>query len=237
MKDNKIKEKIKKIFIYIKETKYLLLSICICFCIVYAVFNAENIIKTVKTVAYREKTKNEILNVKTYYAEYSSAIFSNKTINRYSICEWYKSENMQKIEYTDMLRNKVQNIVNGNELYIKSENQKFKYVVKNDKFLNLQQNELSIMDYVSMYKQIKRDKGKSKAFKYAKDGKIVYEIILADSKWYNGKIVRRILKIDAKTLKPLTLTNLDNNKNIVSDIVYSVFKYNEDIKDEIFALK
>ncbi len=196
---------------YIYEMKYLILTIIIIVIIFAISLNIENIYKGLKTINLKESTN--ILDTKTYYAEYSVKVYSNKTINTYNITEWYRGKNNQKIEYIDDDMNVITQVLENNELRVKSSSENLEYVLDTSK-INLLQNEFNLMDFICMYKD---ENGKK--YKYEEDGEIVYEIILDKSTWYNSEIYRRILRVK-KDNKPIYMINLDKNKKVISEIKF-----------------
>lgn len=215
---------------YLYEMKYIFLALFVVVIVFYLVFNAEFIFKSAKSIQSKVERK-EILNVRTYYAEYLAQINSNKTNNTYNIIEWYKGKNMQKTRYIDKDNSIIEYILRNGELKVKSSTQTLEYILDANTF-SLSKNELSLIDFIEMYKE-----KIGKNYTYNEKNKLVFEIVLNSKNWYNGKISRRILVVDTTTQKPITLTNLDNNKKVVSKVEFKVFEFNKEIEDNIFEIK
>ena len=180
---------------FLKWKKIILIIVFLILVILAIVFS--NLSKNV------EKNRVDLMDIKSYYAEYLVEVYSNKNQNTYKLKEWYRNKNDQKLEYTVENSNKVTFVQTDKDVILKSDKQNLEYVF-NLSEVALEKNNYTLKDYIDEY----LDKNTRK-YKYQKENRTIYEIVKENRK--------RTLEIDENNL-PVSITNEDENGKIISKV-------------------
>ncbi|MBR5227344.1 MAG: hypothetical protein IKV94_01735 [Clostridia bacterium] len=187
------------------------------------------------------KDESYSLEASTYYAEYDETVISNKTINTYSVKEWYDTDKY-KFEYLDRVGNKFYTIKKGNKLVVYNDNEKNKLTLDTP----IKENNIaSFSSIANLYKQISKGENKCECkYEINKTEKNIFVIFnkckndninCVLNNFLNKNNLSKIkVEISVKTGLPEIYTAFDENKKERICIVYNKFEVNQKIDENIF---
>lgn len=174
-----------------------------------------------------EEIKEYILNLKSYEAEISVEVTSNKNQNQYKIKQKFMTPNIIKQEV--MEPNSIKGLVtvyDGNNLRIENTNLNLSKIYENYPYLA--ENDLCLSDFIQNYKQDQNAKMKEEKEQIILETKVQKQ---------NQKTITKNLTIDKTTGKPKELKVQDMNGKMLVYILYNEIKINSMNKDEVLAFK
>lgn len=185
-------------------------------------FNISNIIK-----------KDGIMKLKSYYANYSLTIKSNKNTNNYVIDEWYQkndnNEQKYKFQFKNELGDTITYSIDKDILSLKSENEKSEFSLSN--YVPKNENLFSLATFIHIYSDIIGNEVETKScIKQEEiDTKTSYKIIfdmLDEQKYINKVVVSAIeLILDTTTGMPTELFVYDKDSNVYINVSYNKFEF------------
>lgn len=172
-----------------------------------------------------ENIKEYILNLKSYEAEVSIEVNSNKNKNQYKIKQIFKEPNIFKQEVLEPTNVKgATTIYDGNTLKIENSSISLSKIYENYPYIA--NNNLCLYDFIQSYKNDENAKWKED------NNEIIMEV-----KTENIYHKYKKLYLDKKTGKPIKLEIQDINKKMLVYILYNEIKINSVNKEEILAFK
>ncbi len=157
-----------------------------------------------------------IFNISSYEADLEITIYSNKTINKYVLKQYYLEPNFFKqiIIYPENIKG-LETIYDGKEMTIRNTNLGISKIYKH--FETINDNNLWLNSFIENCKENKYNIKENEE-----------EIIIENEK-------SEKLYIKKKEKKPSKIEIIDNNKNIKAYIEYKEIKVNNIEKNNIFA--
>ena len=200
-----------------------------------------------------KNSKEDFMDLKSYYTEYELNVYSNKNQNKYFMKEWYMEKSNEEYNFKIETNNDGTNfsyILANNSLSVKSDNQ-LNYMKLNDYIID-RKNVASISTFIDIFRKINTAENIEKKEDCCKmkieeeDNKICYSIMLNNNSdkncsicsdykeiTYSGmKISSFELLLDKENLQPLEYT-VDGKT--WADIIFTKFDINADFDEKIFA--
>ncbi len=191
-------------------------------------------------------SKDNILYISSYYADYSVTVDSNKNTNNYTIKEWYSKDlntGKEKFKFETSTQNgeKITYTMDENQVKIKSDNQLNEFYLSD--YMIEKKNVMSLSTFFEIYLKIKDSNIDNccNIENVVEDKKISYKINFGNndceiSKEYadllrDGVEISSIeLLVDKETSKPTELFVYDKNNKVYIDISYNNFEINADFE-------
>lgn len=202
-----------------------------------------------------KNSKEDFIDLKSYYTEYELNVYSNKNQNKYYMKEWYSEKSENDYAFRIETNNDGVNftyILANNSLSIKSDNQ-LNYMKLNDYIID-KKNVVSISTFIDLFKRINSMEKSSKEdcckIKIEEiDNKVCYGVTLNNNSdencnvcseykemTYSGmKISSFELVLDKDSLMPLEYIVYTVDGKTWADIVFIKFDINADFDEKIFA--
>ncbi len=186
--------------------------------------------------------KDSIMDITSYFADYSITIQSNKNTNNYQMKEWYsknEKNNTERFKFETLSANneKISYLIENNQVKIKNESQKNEFYLSD--YIVKKENIMSISTFIGIYKKIINGNIDNccKIENVDEDQKISYKIIFGNNdcdicKEYSDlvkdgiKISAIELLINKDTSKPTEMFVYNSDNKVYIDISYNSFEIN-----------
>ena len=167
-----------------------------------------------------QEIEDFITNIKTYEATIDIEVYSNKNKNKYNIKQIYKNENENYQEIIEP----------SNIKGLKIKKEKDKLIIENSKlginkiienYKEITNNEIDLITFIEEYKNTKNKNIKEE------ENEIIIEL---DTESQNKYLQHKILKIDKKTKKPISMEIKSASKKRMIYIIYNEIEINKQTK-------
>jgi len=175
----------------------------------------------------QEKLEEYILNINSYEAKVEVTVNSNKNVNKYLLKQQYCKPDVfsQEVIQPENIAG-LKTILEGETLKIENSALALTEIYENYQYLN--ENSLSLYDFIEDYKQDIESK-------YTRtENEIILEAKLRQN---NPYMKYKKLYLDGKTGMPQKMEVQDNNQNTLVYILYKEIKINSTNKESIIAFK
>lgn len=185
--------------------------------------------KTDEEIFY--KAQKQMVDMKTYICTADITIYGNKTPIKYTAKQWYKEPNKYKIEVIspENLEGKV-TIYNGKRAWVSHPRigqewlmEDFSSTIEQKFFLGYFLNNFLSTENPQLTRETVDDKE--------------YILIGAEIPGNHPYFTKERLWFDIKKYYPRRLQVLDTNDNVIINVEYIDFKFNENLDDNIFKIK